>query len=115
MDEFTKFRASLASSIMTEKPDVSWDDVAGLHAAKEMLKEAVILPLKFPQVERGSLAILLYLSDCSGEKLITWRTRCSRERESRGRVFCCMGLPGPVSPTSPKQSLLRYGSKMSRQ
>jgi SpoVK/Ycf46/Vps4 family AAA+-type ATPase len=34
-----------------EKPNVKWDDVAGLHAAKEALKEAVILPIKFPQVK----------------------------------------------------------------
>lgn len=27
---------------------VRWDDVAGLEGAKEALKEAVILPTKFP-------------------------------------------------------------------
>ncbi len=27
---------------------ITWDDVAGLEAAKEALKEAVILPTKFP-------------------------------------------------------------------
>lgn len=29
-----------------------WDDVAGLEGAKDALKEAVILPVKFPQVRR---------------------------------------------------------------
>ena len=29
---------------------MSWDDVAGLEMAKEALKEAVILPIKFPQL-----------------------------------------------------------------
>ena len=30
-----------------------WDDVAGLHGAKEALKEAVILPIKFPHLFTG--------------------------------------------------------------
>lgn len=36
-----------------EKPNVKWDDVAGLEGAKEALKEAVILPVKFPQFFTG--------------------------------------------------------------
>lgn len=32
---------------------VQWDDVAGLESAKEALKEAVILPVKFPQFFTG--------------------------------------------------------------
>ena len=38
-----------------EKPDVKWDDVAGLEGAKEALKEAVILPIKFPHLFTGSV------------------------------------------------------------
>jgi hypothetical protein len=36
-----------------EKPHVKWSDVAGLELAKEALKEAVILPIKFPQLFTG--------------------------------------------------------------
>ncbi|ETO32733.1 vacuolar protein sorting -like protein [Reticulomyxa filosa] len=47
-----------------EKPNVKWDDVAGLETAKQLLKEAVILPIKFPQLFTGNRkpweGILLY-------------------------------------------------------
>ncbi|KAK6318354.1 hypothetical protein J4Q44_G00116450 [Coregonus suidteri] len=33
-----------------EKPNVRWNDVAGLEGAKEALKEAVILPITFPHL-----------------------------------------------------------------
>ena len=38
---------------MIEKPNVKWNDVAGLEGAKEALKEAVILPTKFPHLFTG--------------------------------------------------------------
>jgi len=43
---------------------VKWEDVAGLDQAKELMKEAVILPTKFPQFFVGKRTpwkgILLY-------------------------------------------------------
>ena len=41
---------------MVENPNVKWTDVAGLHDAKESLKEAVILPIKFPHLFTGMYA-----------------------------------------------------------
>ena len=40
-------------AIVTEKPNVKWDDIAGLEAAKKALQEAVILPIKFPNFFDG--------------------------------------------------------------
>jgi SpoVK/Ycf46/Vps4 family AAA+-type ATPase len=43
-----KLRGALSGAILTETPNVKWEDVAGLEGAKETLKEAVILPIKVP-------------------------------------------------------------------
>lgn len=59
-----KLDSSLESAIVRERPDVKWDDVSGLEQAKNLLKEAVILPIKFPQLFTGKRkpwkGILLY-------------------------------------------------------
>ena len=62
--ETKKLRATLASVIISEKPNVSWDDVVGLEGAKESLQEAVFLPIQFPHLFTGKRTpwrgILLY-------------------------------------------------------
>ena len=59
-----KLRGALSGAILNEKPNVRWEDVAGLEGAKEALKEAVILPVKFPHLFKGNrkptTGILLY-------------------------------------------------------
>lgn len=54
----------LLSTIVAESPNVHWDDVAGLYAAKEALKETVVMPIRFPQMFTGARkpwrGILLY-------------------------------------------------------
>ena len=52
-EEQKKLRGALAGAIVSEKPNVKWDDVAGLEQAKSTLKEAVILPARFPQLFTG--------------------------------------------------------------
>ena len=63
-DDPEKLRGALSSAIVSEKPDVKWEDVAGLEGAKVSLQEAVILPLKFPDLFVGKRkpwkGILLY-------------------------------------------------------
>ncbi|EPS30009.1 Vacuolar protein sorting-associated protein 4 [Penicillium oxalicum] len=62
--EAKKLRSALQGAILSDKPNVKWEDVAGLESAKEALKEAVILPIKFPHLFTGKRqpwkGILLY-------------------------------------------------------
>jgi len=62
--ESKKLRGALAGAILSDKPNIKWEDVAGLEQAKEALKEAVILPIKFPHLFTGKRqpwkGILLY-------------------------------------------------------
>ncbi|KAJ6637620.1 Vacuolar protein sorting-associated protein 4 [Pseudolycoriella hygida] len=51
--EKKKLQSKLEGAIVIEKPHVKWSDVAGLDLAKEALKEAVILPIKFPHLFTG--------------------------------------------------------------
>ena len=63
-EEKKKLEDQLSSCIVKEKPNVKWEDVAGLEKAKDSLKEAVIFPIKFPQLFQGKRkpwkGILLY-------------------------------------------------------
>ena len=57
-----------------EKPNIKWEDVAGLDNAKESLKEAVILPILFPKLFTGKRkpwnGIFLYGPPGTGKSLI---------------------------------------------
>ena len=66
--EKKKLQAKLEGAIIVEKPKVKWSDVAGLEGANEALKEAVILPIKFPHLFTGKRipwkGILLFGVSC---------------------------------------------------
>ena len=73
-EETKKLRGALASAIVSEKPNVQWDDVAGLEGAKESLKETVIMPVLFPQLFVGERkpfkGILLFGPPGTGKSLL---------------------------------------------
>jgi vacuolar protein-sorting-associated protein 4 len=69
-----KLRNALAGAILQDKPNVRWEDVAGLEGAKDALKEAVILPIKFPHLFVGKRqawkGILLYGPPGTGKSFL---------------------------------------------
>ena len=83
-EEEKKLADALSGAIVTEKPNVRWDDVSGLEAAKEGLKEAVILPIRFPQLfdeaRQPWRGILLYGPPGTGKSFLA--KACATECES---------------------------------
>ncbi len=50
-DEISK---KISDAIVAEKPNVKWEDVANLEEAKAALREAVILPMRRPDLFKGA-------------------------------------------------------------
>nr|AKC94894.1 putative AAA-type ATPase Vps4 [uncultured organism] len=53
-DEDDELEDSISGAIISQKPDITLDDVAGLHSAKRALREAIVLPLMRPDLFKGS-------------------------------------------------------------
>jgi len=60
--------------IRTEKLNSTWEDIAGLETIKNILKEYVLLPIKFPQLFenyfKSGICILLYGPPGSGKTFL---------------------------------------------
>ena len=80
-------KKQLEGCLVTEMPNVSWDDVAGLENAKQALKEAVILPIQYPQLFEGKRqpwkGILLYGPPGTGKSYLAK----AAATETKGRFF----------------------------
>ena len=85
--EDDELRKGIESAIVGTNPDVHWDDVAGLEAAKSSLKEAVILPTRYPQLFEGErkpwTGILLYGPPGTGKSFLA--KACATE--AKGTFF----------------------------
>jgi len=63
LGEDEELQSKILSTIIPEKPNVSWDDIAGLEDAKKAIEEAIILPLIEPEIFGNTLpwkGILLF-------------------------------------------------------
>ena len=54
--ELRDLAAWITRDIYTDNPNVRWSDIAGNEECKRVLKEAVIMPIKYPQLFQGLLS-----------------------------------------------------------
>ena len=54
--ELRDLAAAISQDICSSSPGVAWGDVAGLEGAKHLLREALVMPLQFPDIFTGILA-----------------------------------------------------------
>ncbi|MFX0143707.1 MAG: AAA family ATPase [Candidatus Hodarchaeota archaeon] len=45
---------TISGTIVTESPNIKWEDIAGLENVKQALREAIVLPIAKPQLFRGA-------------------------------------------------------------
>ncbi|MFB0560718.1 MAG: AAA family ATPase [Candidatus Lokiarchaeia archaeon] len=73
-DEDAELSRAISDTIIAEKPDVKWSDVANLDTAKQALREAIILPMMRPDLFEGARkpwrGILLFGPPGCGKTLI---------------------------------------------
>ena len=84
--------------ILSERPNVKWDDVAGLHDVKEVLKQAVVYPLQLPQLfDEGRVTawsgVLLYGPPGTGKTLLAKAVAT----EGGARTFMHVSVAGIMS------------------
>ncbi|GMP73566.1 hypothetical protein CsSME_00031284 [Camellia sinensis var. sinensis] len=54
--EMRTLAESLSRDIIRGNPDVKWESIKGLENAKRLLKEAVVMPIKYPKYFTGLLS-----------------------------------------------------------
>lgn len=72
--ELRALASTITRDIFISNPNVRWGDVVSLHGAKRLLKEAVVMPLKYPHLFSGLLSpwqgILLYGPPGTGKTML---------------------------------------------
>ncbi|XP_068200911.1 katanin p60 ATPase-containing subunit A-like 2 isoform X1 [Palaemon carinicauda] len=72
--EFRDLANIIHREILVENPEVKWGDIIGVEDAKRLVKEAVVYPLKYPQLFVGRFkpwrGILLYGPPGTGKTLL---------------------------------------------
>ncbi|NXF70523.1 KATL2 protein, partial [Sclerurus mexicanus] len=72
--EMRELAMVVSKDIYLHKPNVKWEDIIGLDAAKRLVKEAVVYPIKYPELFTGILSpwkgLLLYGPPGTGKTLL---------------------------------------------
>ena len=72
--EFRELAEMISRDIYLENPNVHWTDIIGLDSAKRLIKEAVVYPIRYPQLFSGILSpwkgLLLYGPPGTGKTLL---------------------------------------------
>lgn len=72
--EMRELASVVSRDIYLQNPNVKWDNIIGLDAAKRLVKEAVVYPIKYPQLFTGILSpwkgLLLYGPPGTGKTLL---------------------------------------------
>lgn len=72
--ELLELAGVISRDIYQHNPNVRWDDVVELDGAKRLLKEAVVMPVKYPQLFTGILSpwhgILLFGPPGTGKTML---------------------------------------------
>ncbi|XP_043106055.1 katanin p60 ATPase-containing subunit A-like 2 isoform X2 [Puntigrus tetrazona] len=72
--DMRELAAVISRDIYLHNPNVRWDDIIGLEAAKRLVKEAVVYPIKYPQLFTGILSpwkgLLLYGPPGTGKTML---------------------------------------------
>uniref|UniRef100_A0A672J1S8 Katanin p60 ATPase-containing subunit A-like 2 n=1 Tax=Salarias fasciatus TaxID=181472 RepID=A0A672J1S8_SALFA len=72
--EMKELASIISRDIYLHSPNVRWEDIIGLEDAKRLVKEAVVYPIKYPQLFTGILSpwkgLLLYGPPGTGKTLL---------------------------------------------
>uniref|UniRef100_A0A8C3YGZ4 Katanin p60 ATPase-containing subunit A-like 2 n=1 Tax=Catagonus wagneri TaxID=51154 RepID=A0A8C3YGZ4_9CETA len=72
--EMQELAAVVSRDIYLHNPNIKWNDIIGLDAAKQLVKEAVVYPIRYPQLFTGILSpwkgLLLYGPPGTGKTLL---------------------------------------------
>ncbi|XP_053313942.1 katanin p60 ATPase-containing subunit A-like 2 [Spea bombifrons] len=72
--EMRELATVISRDIYLQNPNVRWDDIIGLDSAKRLVKEAVVYPIRYPQLFTGILSpwkgLLLYGPPGTGKTLL---------------------------------------------
>ncbi|MHA1718406.1 MAG: AAA family ATPase [Promethearchaeota archaeon] len=73
-EEEKELRKTIEGTIITERPTITWGDVAGMEGPKQAIREAVVLPMSHPELFKGARkpwrGILLYGPPGCGKTLL---------------------------------------------